>query len=53
LLKEWGYIGYALLLMGAAASHLFAGDSVGAVLIPVVILLVVLISYKQWKTGWM
>jgi hypothetical protein len=53
LLKEWAYMGYAFCLAGAAASHIFRGDSFGVVMIPLVILLVVLVSYKQWKTGWM
>ncbi|MFL5740194.1 MAG: DoxX family protein [Flavisolibacter sp.] len=53
LLKEWAYVGYAFCLMGAAASHWFRSDSFGVILIPLVILLVVFISYKQWKTGWM
>ena len=53
LFKEWGYVGYALLLVGAAASHIIAGDSFGIDLIPLTLLLLVLISYKQWKTGWM
>ena len=52
-LKEWAYIGYAFVLMAAAASHAFCGDSFGKILIPVVILLMLLVSYKQWKTGWM
>lgn len=53
LLKEWAYVGYSLNLLGAAASHAFCGDSFGTILIPLTILLVVLISYRQWKTGWM
>lgn len=53
ILKEWAYIGYSFTLIGAAASHAFSGDPFGTILIPVSILLVVLISYKQWKTGWM
>lgn len=53
MLKEWAYIGYSLNLLLAAASHVFLGDSIGAVLTPLVLLVIVLISYKQWKTGWM
>jgi len=53
LLKEWAYVGYSLNLIGAAASHAFCGDSFGVILIPIILLLMVLISYKQWKTGWM
>ncbi len=50
-LKEWAYVGYSLNLIGAAASHAFCGDSLGVILIPITILFVVLVSYKQWKTG--
>ena len=53
VLKEWAYIGYSFTLMGAAASHIFTGDSAGNILTPLIILLVVLVSYRQWKTGWM
>jgi hypothetical protein len=53
ILKEWAYIGYTFNLMGAAASHAFCGDSAGMILTQLVILVVVVISYKQWKTGWM
>jgi hypothetical protein len=27
ILKEWAYVGYSFNLMGAAASHVFCGDS--------------------------
>jgi len=52
-LKEWAYAGYSFNLIGAAASHAFSGDSFGTILIPISILIFVLISYRQWKTGWM
>lgn len=53
ILKEWAYVGYSLNLMLAIASHAFCGDSFGIIMIPGSILIVVLISYYQWKTGWM
>ena len=53
LLKEWAYAGYSFNLIGAAASHAFCGDGFGVILVPVTLLFMVLISYKQWKTGWM
>ncbi len=53
LLKEWAYMGYAFCLAGAAASHILIGDKFGVSIIPIFILLIVMISYKQWKTGWM
>lgn len=52
-LKEWAYAGYSFNLIGAAASHTFAGAGIGDILTPIVILCLVLISYRQWKTGWM
>jgi hypothetical protein len=53
VLKEWAYIGYSFCLIGAAASHAFAGDGIRLIITPLAILLVVLVSYRQWKTGWM
>jgi hypothetical protein len=52
-LKEWAYAGYVFNLIGAAASSALAGLSFGAVITPLVILCFVMISYRQWKTGWM
>ncbi|EPG75457.1 DoxX-like family protein [Leptospira fainei serovar Hurstbridge str. BUT 6] len=52
-LKEWAYAGYSFNLIGAAASHAFSGDGFGAIVTPIVILSMVLLSYRQWKTGWM
>src|ERR1700755_1793731 len=50
-LKEWAYVGYSLNLVIAATSHAFCGDSFGTIAIPISILIVVLLSYRQWKTG--
>ncbi|AOP33803.1 DoxX-like family protein [Leptospira tipperaryensis] len=52
-LKEWAYAGYTFNLIGASSSHLFVGNGLGDVLTPLIILCVVQISYRQWKTGWM
>ncbi|PJZ57400.1 DoxX family protein [Leptospira barantonii] len=52
-LKEWAYAGYSFNLIGASASHTFAGAGIGDIMTPIVILCLVLISYRQWKTGWM
>lgn len=52
-LKEWAYAGYTFNLIGASASHAFAGEGTGSILTPLVILLLLLISCRQWKTGWM
>jgi hypothetical protein len=48
-LKEWAYAGYTFNLLGAAASHLFAGDGIGKIVIPIIILGFVLASYWLWK----
>jgi hypothetical protein len=48
-LKEWAYAGYAFNLIGASASHVFSGDSIGKVITPAIILILVLASYWQWK----
>jgi hypothetical protein len=45
LLKEWAYAGFTFNLIGATASHAFAGDPIGEVLPPAVILCVGLASY--------
>lgn len=52
-LKEWAYAGYTFNLLGAAASHAFCGDPVIKTVVPLIILGLLLISYRQWKTGWM
>jgi len=51
--KELAYAGYAFNLAGASASHALYGDPFLKVLVPLIILAFVLISYRQWKTGWM
>ena len=45
LLKEWAYAGFTFDLLGAAASHGFAGHSISEVAIPLVILGIAAISY--------
>jgi uncharacterized membrane protein YphA (DoxX/SURF4 family) len=52
-LKEWAYAGYTYNLLGASASHALYGDPFVKVLVPIIILAFVLVSYRQWKTGWM
>jgi hypothetical protein len=44
-LKEWAYAGFAFDLLGAIASHLFAGDPVGATVPPIGLLLLGAGSY--------
>jgi DoxX-like family len=43
--KEWAYAGMFFTLTGAALSHAVSGDSVGKVLVPLVVLGVVLVSW--------
>lgn len=45
LLKEWAYAGFTFNLLGAVASHLFAGDSVGEASRPAGVLLFGAASY--------
>jgi len=44
-LKEWAYAGVAFELTGAAASHAFAGDPPGKILVPVVLLAFAALSW--------
>ncbi len=53
MLKEWAYAGYSFNLIVAAVSHVFLSDSLRMIMTPLIILCMVLISYRQWKTGWM
>ncbi len=52
-LKEWAYAGYAFNMIGASASHAFCHDSFGDIIVPVILLGMILLSHRQWKTGWM
>jgi hypothetical protein len=45
LLKEWAYAGFAFDLLGAAASHVFAGDWLAALLRPLPVLALGTASY--------
>jgi hypothetical protein len=45
LLKEWAYAGFFFDLTGAAASHAFAGDGLGAILPPLFFLGLVMASW--------
>ncbi len=47
LLKEWAYAGFTFDLLGASASHAFSGDSLPAVLIPLVVLGLGAVSYRM------
>ena len=45
LFKEWAYAGFAFNLIGATASHAFAGDPLGVIMRPAVVLLIGAVSY--------
>ncbi len=51
-LKEWAYAGYTFNLLGASASHALYGDPFVNIIVPIIILAFVLVSYRQWKNGW-
>lgn len=45
LLKEWAYAGFAFNLLGATASHAFAGDPIGETVRPLVVCAIGYASY--------
>lgn len=45
LLKEWAYAGFTFNLLGASASHAFAGDALLEVIVPLVVLAFAIASY--------
>ena len=45
VLKEWAYSGFTCLLLGAAASHIFAGDPISETIAPVIVLSLALASH--------
>jgi hypothetical protein len=48
-LKEWAYAGFTINLIGASASHCFAGDPIVNILSPLIFLAVMFGSYFFWK----
>lgn len=52
-LKEWAYAGFTFLLIGASTSHILHHDPFWKILMPLILLILVLTSRRQWKTGWM
>jgi hypothetical protein len=53
-LKEWAYAGFTFDLLGASASYLLhGGEPVWHMVTPLIILVFVLLSRRQWRTGWM
>lgn len=47
-IKEWAYAGLAFVFIGAFASHVFVGSSIGFIILPIVMLAIVLLSYFLW-----
>ena len=45
ILKEWAYAGFTFDMLGAAASHAFAGDTLPSIVIPFVMLALGVASY--------
>ena len=45
LLKEWAYAGFTFDLLGASASHAFAGDPITEAIVPLVVLALAIASY--------
>ena len=48
-LKEWAYAGFTIDLLGASGSLIFSGDTLLNVIIPLIVLALVLTSYRFWK----
>jgi len=50
-IKEWAYAGFTFNLLGAFASHTFHGDPIGHRIPPLVVLGLMMASYRYWKKG--
>jgi|ERR1700754_469312 len=48
-IKEWAYAGFAFTFIGAIASRGFAGDGVSLLIPPLVMLVVMFVTYYFWK----
>lgn len=48
-IKEWAYAGFTINFIGAFASRVFVGDAVGLLIPPIVMLVVMFITYFLWK----
>ncbi len=48
-IKEWAYAGFTFDILGASASFALNGSSLGDSLFPLIILVVMFISYSLWK----
>lgn len=48
-IKEWAYAGFTFNFIGAFASRVFVGDSIGLLLPPVIMLAIMFLVYYLWK----
>jgi hypothetical protein len=48
-IKEWAYAGFAFNFIGAVASRAFAGDGLGLLIPPLVMLVIMFVTYYFWK----
>lgn len=51
--KEWGYAVAVFQFLLESASHACTDHSVGLIAGPLVLILLLLMSHRQWKTRWM
>lgn len=50
MLKEWAYAGFAFTLISASLAHWASSDELSKVIIPIFILIILLISYRYYRT---
>lgn len=48
-IKEWAYAGFTFVLIGGFASHAFVGSGLGFLMIPIIILVIMFLSYFLWR----
>jgi hypothetical protein len=51
-LREWAYAGFTINLIGATASHVFAGDPASAAVVPAAFLVPLALSYGLRPDRW-
>ena len=49
LVREWAYAGFTFSFLGASASWAIVGGQISFVIIPLVMLLLLIASYRVWK----
>ncbi|AMR31096.1 hypothetical protein A0256_06490 [Mucilaginibacter sp. PAMC 26640] len=49
MIKEWAFSGFTINFIGAFASRAFVGDSVGLLVLPLIILAIMFVVYYFWK----